>query len=82
MMADDVEWDKSDEKKILALKPSVLTDKWEGEDEDEVKDNWDDEDEVEEVKTQETQNGQVNQQAGRKKKLTKKEERALRLKAE
>jgi translation initiation factor 3 subunit J len=70
--------DKSEEKKIIA--PTVLTDKWEGEDEDDVKDNWDDEDEVEEI-SEGKENGQVaTQQTTKKKKLTKREEKALALK--
>jgi len=46
-MADD-DWDKREDFEILP-KPvaAVRTDKWEGEDEDDVKDNWDDEEAAE-----------------------------------
>merc|ERR1712168_377187 len=45
-MGSDAEWDADDfEPDAPGVKAAAVTDKWEGEDEEETKDNWDDEDE-------------------------------------
>lgn len=64
----DVEWD--DEGFEPPSAAVVSKDRWEGEDEDDVKDNWDDENEAEE-ENKPTDNGVVNSAVAKKKKSLK-----------
>jgi len=65
----DVEWD--DEGFEPPVRTIVAKDRWEGEDEDDVRDNWEDDNEEDENENKPTDNGQTNSVPAKKKKSLK-----------